>query len=105
LTQAQIVDTKNAVGSLRQYSWTQAKREINLARHHIDFSAVQDFDWNTALLFPDLRWDYGESRMIAFGKIGERLHVLVYTPRGPLTHIISLRKANDREIRKYEAHR
>jgi uncharacterized DUF497 family protein len=90
------------VSSPRPYSWTEAKREINRARHGIDFPAVHEFDWDTALLIPDLRWDYGETRIIAFGKIEQRLHVLVY-PRGLLTHIISLRKANDREIRRYEA--
>jgi uncharacterized DUF497 family protein len=103
LTEAQIVYTKNVVSSPRQYSWTEAKRETNRARHGIDFSAANDFEWNTALVLPDLRHDYGETRIVAFGKIGERLHVLVYTPRGPLTHVISLRKANEREIRKYES--
>ena len=87
----------------RRYSWTEAKRVINRERHQIDFNAANDFDWSTALLIPDLRRDYGETRIVAFGKIADRLHVLVYTPRGPVTHIISLRKANEREIRKYEA--
>lgn len=49
----------------------------------------------------DDRADYGEERMIATGEIGGRLHVCVYTLRGPTCRIISLRKANRREIDAY----
>jgi len=40
--------------------------------------------------------------MVALGFIGRRLHVLVYTPRANALRAISLRKANDREVRHYE---
>jgi uncharacterized DUF497 family protein len=86
----------------RRYSWTESKRALNLVQHGIDFSIAERFDWSTAVIFEDLRRDYGEHRFIAFGKIGTRVHVLVFTPRGEGTHIISLRKANGREIRRYE---
>lgn len=86
----------------RLYSWTEAKRALNLTQHGIDFTAAEQFDWTTAVIFEDLRRGYGEGRFIAFGKIGSRVHVLVFTPRGEFTHIISLRKANGREIRRYE---
>lgn len=36
------------------------------------------------------------------GMIGDRLHVLVFTPRGDAMRVISLRRANDREMRTYE---
>jgi uncharacterized DUF497 family protein len=36
--------------------------------------------------------------MIAFGRIGARLHCLVYTTRGTTLRPISLRKANRKEI-------
>jgi uncharacterized DUF497 family protein len=32
----------------------------------------------------------------------DRMVVLVWTPRGEARHIISMRKANDREQRRYE---
>jgi uncharacterized protein len=54
----------------------------------------------------DRRSDYGEPRFIATGPIdvfGERLFVVVYTWRGSTRRIISFRKANDREVRKYRA--
>lgn len=51
----------------------------------------------------DRRKDYGELRFQALGFIEERLHMLVFTPRGADTHVISLRKANKREVNRYEA--
>lgn len=50
---------------------------------------------------PDARRDYGEQRVIAYGLIRGRLHVCVYTQRGDAYRIISLRKANRREIDAY----
>jgi len=44
----------------------------------------------------DDRRDYGEDRFISFGYVGERLFVCVFT-----FHMISVRKANDREIARY----
>ena len=49
----------------------------------------------------DTRRDYGERRMIAFGLIGPRLHVCVYTMRGENYLIISLRVAKQQEVQKW----
>ena len=83
-----------------KYEWNEDKRRANLENHGIDFSAVYDFDWATATFLPDDR--SGEYRTKAYGLIEERLHLLVYTVRGDRTRIISLRKANSREVRRYE---
>ena len=83
-----------------KYEWDENKRRANLEKHGIDFSAVYDFDWATATLLPDDR--SGEYRTKAYGLIEERLHLLLYTVRGDRTRIISLRKANSREVRRYE---
>lgn len=40
------------------------------------------FEWDTALVVEDDRYDYGETRLRAFGFIRGRLHVMVFTPRG-----------------------
>jgi uncharacterized protein len=84
------------------FDWDEAKRAANLARHGVDFAAVVRFDWDKAQLAPDTRRDYGELRLIAVGRIGPRVHVLVFTPRAELIRIISLRKANAREVKWYE---
>lgn len=48
------------------------------------------------------RRDYGEERRIAYGHLNGRLHVCVYTVREDELRIISVRKANDREISRYD---
>jgi uncharacterized protein len=56
---------------------------------------------NQVTLKLDDRRDYGEDRLISFGYVNERLFVCVYAVRDDTVHIISLRKANDREVEKY----
>ena len=82
------------------YEWDENKSRANLEKHGIDFSAVYDFDWATASVEQDVR--HNELRFVAYGYIGERLHVVVYTESGIRTRIISLRKADPREVRRYE---
>lgn len=49
----------------------------------------------------DDRHDYGEDRFIAYGYVAERLFVCVFTIREEVYRVISLRKANEREVRRY----
>lgn len=58
-------------------------------------------EWVTALMEEDTRKAYGERRFQVLGYIGERLHAMVFTPREGKVHVISLRKANSREVKKY----
>jgi len=83
-------------------SFDQAKNAANIRERGLPFSLVQDeFDWATAQVIEDIRRDYGERRYRALGFIGARLHAVVYTPRANGMHVISLRKANRREERRY----
>ena len=50
---------------------------------------------------PTIREDYGEQRYRAFGFIGNRLYCVVYVDRNEVRRIISLRKANAREVNEY----
>jgi len=79
-----------------------AKNKENIRQRGISFEAADSFDFRTALIWKDTRMDYGESRFCAMGYIGDRLHVLVFTPRGDIMRVISLRKANTREVKRYE---
>lgn len=85
-----------------EYEWDDAKEQANRARHGVAFSEVAAFDWDTAVQAIDDRADYGETRWIALGLIGTRVHVLIYTRRERAIRVISLRKANSREVRRYE---
>ena len=67
----------------------------------MDFALSAEFDWSTAQTEPDTRWDYGEERFESVGFIGKRLFVLVFTPRGEKRRLISLRKANSREVERW----
>jgi uncharacterized DUF497 family protein len=49
----------------------------------------------------DTRFEYGEDRQLAFGLIGDRLFVCVYADREAERRVISLRKANRREVKRY----
>lgn len=53
------------------------------------------------MTYVDSRHDYRELREVGFGVIDERLYCVVFTQRGDAMHIISLRKANKREVRNY----
>lgn len=79
------------------------KNVRNIAERGIPFRLALRLDWGSALVAEDRRKDYGERRFQAVGYIDERLHVLLFTPRPPALHVISLRKANDREVARYEA--
>ncbi|MDN3521526.1 BrnT family toxin [Halomonas ramblicola] len=78
------------------------KSAANMASRGLSFELAVDFDWSSALVVEDRRQDYGEARFQALGLIGDRLHVLVFTPRPGSVRVISLRKANKREVRRYE---
>lgn len=83
------------------FSYDQAKNAKNVAERGIDFDLAKTFEFPTAVVATDDRKEYGEVREVALGFIGQRLHVLVFTMRAAICHVISLRKANDREIKAY----
>lgn len=85
------------------FDWDSAKATANLAKHGVAFEAVDAFDFDAASVRIDDRQAYGETREIAVGPIGDRLHVLVFTRRDATVRVISLRKANRREILAYLA--
>ena len=83
------------------YEWDEAKRRGNIAKHCIDFDSVHRFDWTTASYESSMR--HGELRVLALGYIGGRLHAVVYINRGENARIISMRKADRKEMNRYAA--
>lgn len=86
---------------LLTYDPTKSKR--NEAERGLAFSLAESFDWSSALIGEDTRKDYSERRYQALGLIGEQLHMLVFTPRDGAIHVISLRRANQREKTRHAA--
>ncbi len=78
------------------------KSERNIAERGLSFELARDFEMAGALIVEDVRIAYPERRFQALGYLNERLHMLVFTPRDGMVHVISLRKANSREVKKYE---
>jgi len=89
------------VDPVRRYTWSEAKRIANLRDHRVDFTAVSAFEWETAFVSIDDREDYGELREVAIGFIGTILYVLVFTERTNVIRVISLRRSEKSDLRKY----
>jgi uncharacterized protein len=85
----------------KRFSFDPAKDRQNRALHRISLDEGRRFEFATAVVDLDSREDYGEEREVAYGIIGVRLHVLIFTMRGETCHLISLRKATKLEIAYY----
>ena len=68
-----------------------------MAGRGLDFEDATTVFEGITVEVEDLRKDYGERRIICYGMLQGRMVVVGYTPRGPVRHIFSMRKANDRE--------
>ena len=82
------------------YEWDENKRQETLRLRGLDSARASEINWHTATHRRQER--EGEVRYASLGLTGDRLHHVVWTPRGPNTRIISMRKANNREIARYE---
>lgn len=84
------------------------KSERNRLERDLPFELVEFMRWDSAIIVPDTRFDYPEPRYTATGFLGEtdRLHIVCFTPaQNGGIRVISFRKANKREIKKYETTR
>jgi hypothetical protein len=77
------------------------KDAVNHAKHGVSLVVAEELDWDSAVIWPDQRRDYGEQRMVGLALRGTRLFCVAFTDRGDKRRIISLRKANAREVRRY----
>ncbi len=85
-----------------EISFDPTKSERNVTDRGLPFMLVEQMEWSGAMIKEDVRNNYGERRYLALGMIGDRLHAVVFTPRADKVHVISLRKANQREVKDYE---
>ncbi|VVD78771.1 BrnT family toxin [Pandoraea fibrosis] len=79
-----------------------AKDQANRDKHGLSLALAEAFELDAALIEIDDRRDYNEERFVALGLIGDRVHVMVFTVRGEAIRVISLRKANRREVQRYD---
>ena len=78
-----------------------AKNKVNIEKHSVSLAAAASIEWDNALTWKDERRVYGEARMCAIAYICDRLYYVVYVDRDEARRVISLRKANLREIKRY----
>jgi len=86
-------------------SFDPAKSERNVRERGFGFDRAAAFAFDTALIWIDDRVDYPETRYAALGLVEGRVHALVFAETGTGIRIISFRKANQREVARYERHR
>lgn len=83
------------------------KDTANLAKHGVSLAMAEDLEWGTLYCKQDTRREYGEPRQIGYAIASERLYCIVFVDRPPFApterRIISLRKANSREVKHYES--
>lgn len=82
-----------------KYEWDEGKRQENADKHKVDFTAIYEFEWDTAVERSNTT--HGELRWVATNYIGDHLYTVVYTWRGDRRRIISLRRASGQEERDY----
>lgn len=84
------------------FVWDEAKEAANLAKHALSLSLAERIDPATAIAVEDRRSAYGEPRFVIYANLDGRVHVVILSPRGGDVRVISLRKANRRETRRYD---
>ena len=78
-----------------------AKDEANRVKHGVSLALAVELDWEAALVWFDARFEYAELRMIALAPKTEILYYVAFVDRGQVRRIISLRRANRREVKHY----
>ena len=85
-----------------QIEYDAEKNARNIRERGLSFDRVAGFDFEGALFSVDGREDYGEVRYVGIGLLGDRVHVLCFTEGNAGIRVISFRKANAREVKRYE---
>ena len=77
------------------------KDASNRLKHGVSLAMAAELDWDAAWVWVDERVDYNEMRMIALAPRTGTLYYVAFVNRGDVRRIISLRRANRREVRHY----
>lgn len=77
------------------------KDATNLAKHGVSLALASKLDWDAALVWVDERFAYDEVRMIALAPETDTLYYVAFVDRAGVRRIISLRRAERREVKYY----
>lgn len=85
-----------------QIEFDATKDAANQRKHSgVSLALANELEWDTLQCKQDTRHNYGEPRMAGYAFIGQRLYGVVFVDRGEVRRVISLRKANPREVKAY----
>lgn len=84
-----------------QIEFDPAKDAANREKHGVSLVLAGELDWEAALVWVDERFEYNEIRMIALAPRTGILYYVAFVNRGEARRIISLRRANRREVKHY----
>ncbi|MCK5681253.1 BrnT family toxin [bacterium] len=78
------------------------KNRWNIRERNLSFEQASDLEWSTAQVIEDTRRNYAEQRFVATAYLQDRLHIICFIPVDGGIRVISFRKANPREVKRYE---
>jgi len=85
-----------------EITFDPAENNWNIQKRGLSFERAATFDFETAVYSIDRRNEYGENRVVALGYLDGRLHVMCLVKTETGIRVISFRRANLREVNKYE---
>ena len=83
-------------------SFDPVKDAANRAKHGLSLAEAARLNWDLLWCRPDARHDYGELREVGFAPLGDRVFCVVFVQQGTAWRIVSLRRANAREVNHYD---
>jgi len=84
-----------------RFTWSEAKRESNLAKHELDFADAVPIFTGSTFTYEDTRFCYGERRFITLGLLNHLPVYIVHTENAEEIRILSFRKATRREAQLF----
>ncbi len=84
-----------------RFDFDPTKDRLNTQKHGLSLALAASLEWDAALLWIDDRRDYGESRVLALAPKTGIVYYVAFVDRGEVRRIISLRRANRREVKRY----
>ena len=85
-----------------EFEWDPGKRAANILKHGLYFEDAAFVFEGVCFTEEDSRYNYGEARFRSTGTLGGRVVIVIHTRRNNRARIISMRKANEREKKKYQ---
>ncbi|PZR79698.1 MAG: toxin [Stutzerimonas stutzeri] len=84
-----------------EFEYDPGKSETNKVKHGLDFEEAQALWADPRLLEAPAKTE-DEPRFVSVGKIGGRHWTAIWTPRGSVVRLISVRRARPEEVERYE---